>query len=302
VKIWVVLLLIGFLPIEILAATNTIDENSTTLEIEPIIGEEPKKIEEVFLREEKILLKKGQSEIEIGFSYSENTFLYQGNTIRSLTLLFTGRYGITNDLLVYIIAPFHYNYNEILTEGKSEYHKSIGLGDLRGGVNYQIMYEGFRKPDLMLSLEIKSNTGKSPYNTPPDKAPLGTGHWECSVGLKSVRTIDPVVLFAGVDYTFVFERKIKGNKIKPGDSIHLELGTGFALNDEISMSFRTIGSYTFQPKENNKEYGKISTPFLFNFSLVKILGESKFIQPSVSFGITNDATDLILGTSYIQQF
>ncbi len=185
---------------------------------------------------------------------------------------------------------------------KSENFRSIGVGDVRAGIYYQIMYEGAQRPDLLLSWDVKSNSGKSPYVVPVNTVPLGTGHWDASLGFKVARTIDPVVLFGDFAYTYVVEREIRGSNVKPGDSINLGLGTGFALNDQILMSFKTLGSYLFRPKIDGQEINTISTPFLFNISLVKIFGKYKFLEPSISFGISDDAPDLILGIAYIQRF
>ena len=238
---------------------NTVSENlSTQKEIIPI-GEKPERSEEIFLRKETILLKKGKSEIKIDFNYLEKALRNllveeingkpvitdQKNTIRSLMMTLVLRYGVTNNLLAYVITPFRCNYNEIPTGRRTKNYRNTGLGDVRGGINYQIINESFHKPDLIFTLETKAQTGESPYDTSPNKTPLGTGHWNTSVGLKAIRTIDPVVLFSGFGYTHVFRRKVKEDKINPGGFINFELGTGFALNDEIVIIFRSIGFYIF---------------------------------------------------------
>ena len=304
--------------IGVLVFANTVFGDTNTQKESKYIGEEPEEIEEIFLRKEKVLLEKGQPEIEIGFLYIENPIAYtpasnqkdgytfQTGKVRRLITSLTARYGITDSLLTYITVPFRATYNEISAERKSKTYNNTGLGDIRWGLNYQIMYEGLHKPDLMLTLAVKSISGEDPYETSPKKAPLGTGHYNISAGAKVVKTVDPVVLFCGLDYTYVFKRDITDYEvkqdIKPGDSINCELGTGFALNDKISMTFRTTGSYISRTNINSKDYGSISTPVLFSFNLVGMVGRSKFINPSVGFGITNDASDLVLGISYIQQF
>ena len=123
-----------------------------------------------------------------------------------------------------------------------------------------------------------------------------------NAGFSLVRSFDPVVLFGSLSYSYRFKYESAGAEIKPGDSFDLEFGTGFAINQDISMSFKVTGSYIFTNQSDNVNVGATCTPFYFTFSLGKYLSDRSFIEPSVSFGVTRDASDFILGITYGYKF
>ncbi len=62
-RIWLFFLLIFFMVL-FQAVPDSTSQNAVSMEKDQTLGEEPEKIEQIFLREEKVLLKKGQAEIE----------------------------------------------------------------------------------------------------------------------------------------------------------------------------------------------------------------------------------------------
>jgi len=294
------------------------------------IGEQPadvKRPEEAFLRDEKVLLKKGQIEVEFNATYldasrqpiqkintnfnipeneNENPtfnsqFISRKVRDRSIVVPLTIRYGVTNNLLGYVTVPFAANLREISPEvngERSSTHQTSGLGDVAFGANYQILHEGLWKPDLMFILSGKSATGKGPYNTLQTEGPIGTGFWDVTSGFSVVKSYDPAVLFANLTYSYIFQ---KGN-IKPGDAINPTVGVGFAMNDELSMSFRVLGSYIWRARISGKTGGEIQTPFSFYVTLDKYITKNSYLEPAVSFGLTPDAPNFTIGISYVQRF
>jgi hypothetical protein len=172
------------------------------------------------------------------------------------------------------------------------------LGDVRFGFQYQLLTERVVRPDLMFFLSARIDTGKSPYQVPLSEAPLGTGHWQIEPGFSLVKTYDPVVFFGSLSYTHFFP----GHGLQPGDAINPQLGTGFALNDEVAMSFRVAGSYIFRSKEFSQETGRVLTPFSFVFTVDKYLTKNSYLEPSVAFGLTDEAPDFTALLLYVHRF
>jgi len=191
-------------------------------------------------------------------------------------------------------------------------YRSAGLGDILFGANYQVFNEGYWRPSLMLSLIATSPTGKSSYVMPITSEPLGKGHWQLSPGISVVKSIDPVVLYGNLYYTYIFSRTINQPpelgpetervEMKPGDSINLLLGTGFALNEKVALSFKVLGSYIRRDRISDKEVGDTRTPVYFYFLLDYMLSKKGYLEPSVGFGITKDASDFLFSLSYVHRF
>jgi hypothetical protein len=267
----------------------------------PAIGVKPEErvAEEAFLRREKVLLPQGSLEAEAGLAYSDNaSYGLLGYKDRSLIFPLTARLGLTDKLLTFVTVPLALSWRETPGPGKSSFQQLTGLGDVRFGFQYQLLTERVRRPDLMFSLTARTDTGKSPYAVPDTAAPLGTGHWQIEPGVSLVKTYDPVVFFGSLSYTHFFP----GHDRQPGDAINPTIGTGFALNDEVAMSFRVVGSYILRSKEFSQEYGRVLTPFSFVFTVDKYLTKNSYLEPSVGFGLTDEAPDFTAMLLYVHRF
>jgi hypothetical protein len=267
----------------------------------PSIGVKPEDRvpEEAFLRREKVLLPQGSMEAEAGIAYSDNAqYGLLGYKDRSLVLPLTARLGLTDKLLSFVTVPFAFSWRETPGSSKSSTQQVSGLGDVRFGFQYQLLTERAARPDLMLFLAARANTGKSPYDVPLSEAPLGTGHWQLEPGVSLVKTYDPVVFFGTLSYTHLFPSHGR----QPGDAINPTVGTGFALNDDVAMSFRVVGSYIFRSKEFNQEVGRVLTPFSFVFTVDKYLTKNSYLEPSVGFGLTDEAPDFTAMLLYVHRF
>jgi hypothetical protein len=219
---------------------------------------------------------------------------------RDRTLIFplTARYGITNRLLGVVTVPFAIGWREIPAETKTKTYETGGLADISFGLQYQILTERVVRPDLMFFLLASSDTGQGGYQVPTTQTPLGTGFWQINPGFSFVKTVDPVVLFGSLSYTHFFEKA----GFQPGEAINPMLGTGFAVNDEIALSFKLAGSFITRAKYRGTEFGHVLSPFSFYFTLDKYITERSYLEPSVGLGLTADAPDFSFGLSYVHRW
>jgi len=74
-----------------------------------------------------------------------------------------------------------------------------GPGDVAGLVRYQVWHERGSSPDVILDMRVKSRTAGNSL--------LGTGTWSLGGGVTLVKTLDPVVFFGRVGYTYTFEHE-----------------------------------------------------------------------------------------------
>jgi hypothetical protein len=280
------------------AATQT--KASEAVKKAATIGEKgEKRPEETFIRGEKVVLPKGKLETEVNVTYYDNSNLgLTGFRDRTLIFPLTARYGITNRLLGVVTVPFAVGWRETPGETKTSTHQTGGLADISFGLQYQILTERVIRPDVMFFLLASSDTGKGGYQLPTTQTPLGTGFWQINPGLSFVKTVDPVVLFGSLSYTHFFEK----SGFQPGEAINPVLGTGFAVNDEIALSFKLAGSLITRAKYRGEEFGRVLTPFSFYFTLDKYITNTSYLEPSVGIGLTTDAPDFSFGLSYVHRW
>jgi hypothetical protein len=264
------------------------------------IGEKgEKRVEETFVRAEKVSLPKGKLDTELNVSYFDNSHLgFLGLRDRALVFPFTVRYGITNKLLGLVTVPVGISWREIPGQTQTRIHQTAGLRDIFFGLQYQVLTEGVVRPDVALFLLAGSDTGKGGFLLSSTQSPLGTGFWQINPGVSFVKTVDPVVLFGSLSYTHFFEK----NGFQPGEAINPVLGTGFAINDEIAISFKLAGSLITRPRFHGDDFGSVLTPFSFYFTVDKYITNNSYLEPSVGIGLTNDAPDFSFGLTYVYRW
>jgi hypothetical protein len=257
---------------------------------------------EVFLRDEAVLFRKGEFELELSFVYSSETAenvrvgdrAIPKTTNRSFDSTMVGRYGITDKLAFDLGVPFLV-YAEQETNsapvavGRSRTDDQ-GLGDVRTGLRYQLWRERGTRPALALALDAKSDTGDGL---------LGSGHWNLGVGFTLVKTVDPVVFFGGIDYTATLEQ---GNT-DPGDEVSVQFGTGFSLNDRVSFNLQALGQGVGRTKIDGDELGGSALEIVsLQFGATVLVGTKLFAEPFVGVGLTDDAQDVVLGINFPYRF
>ncbi|MGH6634730.1 MAG: transporter, partial [Gammaproteobacteria bacterium] len=171
----------------------------------------------------------------------------------------------------------------------------VGLGDISWGLRYAALHEEEAIPEVTLNVNAKSDTGDE------DRL-LGTGHWNVGTGVSLVKTIDPVVLFGSLGYTWTLEEgdvdlgsSISGD-VDPGDQILYSMGMGFSLNHRVSFSMAMGGAAIRRTEVNG---GEISGSGLdvnsLQFATTVQLAKRVYLEPFVGFGLTDDAGDFMVG-------
>ena len=279
-------------------------------------AEEAQESLELFLREQRVLFRQGELNLELSMFYSMDT----GDELRSIdgsiavpakitnrsvlpTLI--ARYGLVNDLELDVEIPF-FGYAEEKADFRVERIQTTagiiqierirtiddqGLGDIVGRLRYQLWREQGARPDVILDLNGKSRTGDDPL--------LGTGHWNVGVGITLVKTLDPVVFFGRLGYTYTLERKGRD----PGDEISYSIGMGLSLNDRVSFNMQAIGAYVGRTERDGIDVPESSLEILsLQFSVTVLVTRRLFVEPVVNFGLTDDATDVVVGVNIPFQF
>lgn len=234
------------------------------------------------------------------------------------------RYGVIPRLEVELDVPYVLRTEQVTTvqTAQNQYTQSYllngnGLGDIQAIARYQITSGAPGTPILIANLEVKSNTGRGPYDVEfnaggvADSLPVGSGFWAVQPSLSWIYPLDPVVLFGNVGYMHSFgyaiDKKIGAayvQGVQPGDGISAVLGFSFALNQRFSYSLGYMDDFFF----GTNSY--LSGVKAFTTSLEAgsfMLGGSYHITKHLNlnlnfeFGVTPDApnTTIMLRLPYV---
>jgi hypothetical protein len=273
------------------------------------IGQKPEDeedIRKIFLRQNSVLLRPRQVELEGGFSYLGNQSVSSVANFKfhQFQIPLTLRIGILDRIEGFVALPFAYAQQELSFADSSTSKDKTGIGDATAGLNFEIFRESARWPEILTVVRVKAPTGDLPQAV---GLSLGAGHWAGAVGLQFIKTADPVVLFWGFQYTHEFAARHFFNdatyNIQPGETIGYNFGLGFAVNENVSLSGQVSGSYQWETQADGRTIpGSSSEPVSLRSALTYRLSKRAFIEPSITIGLNNDTPNFIIGLSATRRF
>jgi Putative MetA-pathway of phenol degradation len=256
---------------------------------------------DIFLREQKVLIRRGELGLELSSFYSTDSrdqFVGSGDAVGlaevqtrlvESTLIF--RYGLLDDLEASVRVPFVWAEQEIDLGASRQRREDSGLGDVFAALRYQVWHEGAGTPDVVLGVEAKSPTGDEPL--------LGSGHWNVGGSISLVKTLDPVVMFGKVGYTLTLERDGRD----PGDEVFYQLGVGYSLNDRVSLSSQLIGAVVGHGERDGRVVRRSNLDIIsLQLGVTALMTRHLVVEPVVNFGLSKDAPDVIVGINLIYRF
>lgn len=257
----------------------------------------------------------------------------------NFTLDLTGRYNVGNRWQFDLNAPINYRETTYESAGAGGSTSQISsesvdrdptLGDVSAGVAYKFHDESPGWPDAVFSLRVKAPTGQEPYGiklipsaendnlTVPEELPTGNGVWSITPGISLVKTVDPAVLFGNLSYTHNLEESFDdisaqqgtklGGKVKLGDWFQYGLGTAFALNERMSLSFSysQLISQKSRIKPDGSDWQTVASSdanaAYFNIGMTFALSDKLTMVPNLSVGLTPDAPDFSFSLKFPYYF
>jgi hypothetical protein len=262
-------------------------------------AEEAKRSLDLFLRQERIIFRPGEFAFELGMFYRTDTdeeIINVGSlsplaqvTTRAGGATLTGRVGLLRDLQFDVTLPIGVAKREIAVGGARLRQDEEGLGDITGRLRYGLLAERGARPDVIL--DVTATSGTTSVETL-----LGSGFWRVGGGVTLVKTLDPVVLFGRLGYTAVLERAGRN----PPDQFQYLFGTGFSLTDRVSVSSRVSGIAGGRTQVQGRAIPGTSLDAIsLQFALTTRLTRRLYVEPFVSAGLTEDATDAVVGVSLV---
>ncbi|WP_060507245.1 transporter [Pseudomonas sp. NBRC 111124] len=278
-----------------------------------------------------------------GFLALDSIFLGNINIDRikadNWTLDLTARYNVDQRWQFDINVPIVYRESTYSSGGAggaagttsdASVTRDPTIGDVNVGIAYKFLDEDETWPDAVATLRVKAPTGKDPYGIKliqstgndnlavPEDLPTGNGVWSISPGLSLVKTFDPAVLFASLQYTYNMQDSFSdispqvdtkvGGDVKLGDSWQVGGGIAFALNEKMSMSFSVTDQFSRKSKikpdggdwqsVTNSDYNAAN----FNVGLTFAATNNLTIVPNLSIGLTEDAPDFSFSLKFPYYF
>lgn len=210
----------------------------------------------------------------IGVEYNLNYTYYSTDTIRDFeedtSIVVEQRdnhtfknsllmeYALLNNITLNVNAPFVYKYDRT---GRSDEMDVTDIGDVSAGFQYQPLRSKGGRPAFILFGSYTIPWGRSPYEINPEtELSTGQGYPSARGGLSLSKTIDPIMAYGSVGYSYNFmadnlhQIRRVGDEIKeltqvePGDSVDLSLGFGLALSYNVSLNTSFQYSYHFSSK------------------------------------------------------
>jgi hypothetical protein len=288
----------------------------TPLKADQKLGEAPPDTSMEFLRQQTVLLKPGERQLDIGISYLiyDNIFadlvLPSGMVQyrlrqRLLTMPVELRYGLCDRVQLFANAPLGWANSELSSLGSDEYENSGGIGDTNAGATFHI-YESDGtscSPDVLFSCGFTAPTGNADSLISIIETPgitLGQGFWAAYWNLLIVHKYDPVIVFYGFGSRHYFAKDIEPyTGVSPGDQFTYQLGTGFAINERITLSTMFFGSYITESRLNGERVpGTILEPLSLRFATTITRPNERIVEPFAEIGLTDDAANARFGITW----
>ena len=261
-------------------------------------AEELKRLQEFYLRNQSVFIRKGEFILEFNnfYSFDQDQLFVQlapgtppvllKSTRRLFDTTLFGRYGLLTDgLELDLIAPvFVHAEQQLDLATASTTTSSSGIGDMAAAVRYQPWYESGWRPSVIFDVQGKSRTGGNTLR--------GTNSYNLGGGVTLLKSIDPVVFFGRIGYTNTFEQ----DGVNRGNIVDYSFGMGFSLNDRVAFNMQVAGAFVGKTKLQGQviEGSSLEIASLL-FSTTILITKKLFIEPTIGIGMTEDAFDATIG-------
>lgn len=234
--------------------------------------------EEIALRDQAVLLKRGVATVDVGvsYSYSEDTlFPVVRAEQRTVGANATVRYGLIDNLQFTLSVPGVWRRTTTFTDASisgtstPRATRDDYVGDASVSLLGVASREAAGRPNVIWSLD--------------SVVPTGPGDQGVGGGVVLSKSYDPAVIFSGISY-------LRGLAVDPADprrtlaknNFGLKLGYTYALNDSLAVSTLFLASY-----RNARSSDGISIPpprerYLLQFGMTWLLTRGLFVEPAVA--------------------
>jgi hypothetical protein len=214
---------------------------------------------------------------------------------RTADALLGFRYGITERLQWAGSTTVGWQGTEFANGFFHRKTDASGIGDIATGLNYLLFAETECSPSVITSVNMTAPTGNPRSPRILTDSGTGLGAWTFASDVLMVKAYDPLVLFWGAGYRWFLEDTFHGERVKIGDSIQYNLGTGFGVNERVTLSCALLGAYDLDTRLNSVRLRGTGGDAISVRLAATILKDCKIVEPFVNFGLTQRVPEAFLG-------
>ena len=243
--------------------------------------------EEIALRDQAVLLKRGATTIDFGVAYVHSeTAPLPGARVEDRTAAATAalRYGLLNDVQVTLRLPYVWRRTSTFTGAPlpGTATESVARDDYTGDASASLLFAALRersgRPNIIVSIDGVLGNG------PGDKGIGG--------GIVLSKSYDPAVLFAGLNY-------LHGSDIDPADPQRslakhnwgLNLGYSYALNDALALSTVVLATYRNTESPDGVAIPAPRERYALQLGGTWMLTRRLFLEPQLSIRLGGEGPD-----------
>lgn len=250
---------------------------------EESIGQKDESMEShlLFLRDTTVLLQKGDQRIGVSFSMTNDEQRVFTTTVsqRTYSLALSYSLGVGYGAEVFASIPASHTktkkYDFLFEASEEESISSFNNAVL--GLKKTLIVQNANRPELVGALSFSSPITEKSKSYPTETA--------VNANLTVIKSIDPVVLYGGISFTHPF----RGEE---GNSYGFKFGSAFAVNHKIAFG----GELSMNEMRDNKT--TLSPTSILTLRETYSASKSFSVEPSISFGLSDDSPDNIFGLSF----
>lgn len=244
--------------------------------------------EEIALRDQGVLLKRGSTTLDFGLSYarSEQAPLpgvrTEQRTVGATAAL---RYGVRDDMQVTLRQPYVWRRSSLFADAS-----------LAGTTAPRVTSEDFAgdASASLLAVVARERAGRPNVIASVDAVlPTGPGDQGLGGGIVLSKSYDPAVLFAGLSY-------LHGMDVEPANSrrslakhnFGLTLGYTYALNDALALNTVFTGIYRNTRSPDGVSIAPPRERYQLQLGTTWLLARGLFLEPAVGMRLGGEGPDL----------
>jgi excisionase family DNA binding protein len=264
----------------------------------PTVGEQrtTPTAEEIALRDQRVLLKRGTATIDFGMAYAHGEqapFPGVREEQRSLSAVAALRYGLLNNVQITVRVPRVWRRTSIFvgapfaTTSSSDNRRESFTGDASVSLLGVALQEAEGRPNVILSLDYVAPTG------PGDRGVGG--------GLVLSKSYDPAVIFAGLSYLKRLDAADSRGALAERN-VSLNLGYTYALNDSLALSTVFSGTYRNADSPDGVSIPPSREHYQLQLGMTWMIARRLFAEPSVAMPLGGESSDMVLSLNFTYSF
>lgn len=215
------------------------------------------------------------------------------------------RVGLPWSSQVEVRVPYEWRRtSRSLGDGTHASNTGNGIGDIEVTVSHQFLREreGWQ-PALIGGFSWRFATGQDPFRARVPSVASGSGSDELRAHLTAIKSSDPLVFFATLAYAHDLSSKESFGRVRPGDSVELDLGTVLAVNPDTTMTFGLSQEFRGRTNVDGQSLpGTDTVASTLLLGLGRVLSPKLLLDLSLGVGLTRDTPDYALQLSLPYRF